>query len=892
MLTSRLLPAALAFTAAMTLSACGGIAGTTPSADPGSPAILGPRIADDSGNLTGALGAWTLDIDPTDLSATMQPIHQAQATSFGQGDTYALSIRPFFGPRDLRISGVSLDPDGKLRVTVSVTHPFDMPADTARPATASKRLDLFVFETDIVLVADGTDSFFGGEAVLRHGFLANADGYRATGPLFDPAEFEVLTANTFPYVMVGDVDLGDPSGNYDPANHGWQGANLTAPTGYGVFPQGASIERDLLLDLGSGTTVGLGLVVVAKYQDPRNGTTVSEKRANRLPDPTDPTALRYHLPHGAGDLERISVNIAGALPDNDPNELTGVTGTILDWDGGAAAIDPATWPNDADLGQLPEASAPQNAQADVPDLQASGPFSLSLNTTAGDVETDISGTLRNADAFPVTGADVEVKGLLRVEDSQDDDDASPTGVVQQVLSEASTAPLPNPETTLLPTVRYQAFTVTVTDVAPSGGTFTFQTQEVPINADPAQSFRDTRTYTYEYKRIQSGDPQGDLYYFYRWNATPYNWYVSRSTNGGDSWGTPSQIPTPFLSGLTTSNTFTLGMSVLPGAVTSHPMIVGTSGATASTQTLAMLRGSDSGVDATTWSTTTGATMGPVTDYRGAVLTGDLTDPTGNRAYLLARDTNSGSPNHNRLVLFRTTDAQAATPTWTQIATPDPNGGGGLNGETNSSMVIDLAGNLHICYIAGPIGTNDVRYVKVSTPATTPTVGPETNISNSGTDNVGEAQIFVDTANRALVVYERWLSNDSSQGRIYAARGDAAGTSFGAPVLIDNSGADCQMPDIIVEASGGGRVIVAYMRRGVSADEIYLAARSADLLTEVVAPTRAHTDVPAADLRYPHLNIDVVRGRTIVCYERSGFGGPLSSSASDYELRSRWFTITP
>lgn len=883
---------ALAFAAGSLV--LGGCSGTAPANAPAfapealSP-VLGPAIADATGIAHGALGAWTLQLDPGALTAMLEPLREMTATSFGQGDNYLLSVRPFFLPGDVRVSGIQVLPGGELKLTVQIRHPFATPADTNRPATASKRLDLHIFETHLLLVADGTDTFFGGEVTLNHGLLTNADGYRNPGPLFDVSGFDVTSANTFPYVMVGDYDSGDPGGNYNEANQGWQGAALLNPTGYGVFPQGAQRERDLILDLPPSGPVSLGLVVLAKYQDPRGGTGVQQKRANRLPDPGDPTALRYLLPHGAGDLERITVDVAGSLPDNDPDAVVGISGEILDWDAGVDVINPAFFPDNGDLSKIPENSQPTNAEADVPLINSGGTFALSVTPTFGSEIVPFSGVLQNVDQYPVTGDPVRVPGLLRVYDRQDEDDASPTGVVQQVLNEASTVPLPNPETTLVRSVRYQAFWVEVEDAStPPTGTFTFQTQEIPINADPAHAFRDIRTYTFEYKRIQAADPQGDIYYFYRWNASPNSWFVSRSTNGGDSWGAPSQIPTPFLGGLTTGNSNSLGMSVLPVlSGTSHPVIIGSSGASPN-NALAMLRGADAAASATTWSDTTGAILGTA-NWSGACITGDLTDPTGNRAYAMGRNVLSGHPDHNRLVVYRTTNAQSATPTWTDIARPDANGGGGLNGEDNAVMAIDLAGNLHFIYRTG--GTsNEVRYVKVTNPAGSPVVGPEVTVSASGTDNVGEMQLFVDASNRPLVVWEQWLGNNSNNGRIFIARGDATGTSFGTPVEPDPTSADQGWPDVIVDP-GSGHVVVAYMRRGVSADEIWLAALAPDLSAVTVPPTRAHTDVPAADIRYPHLIIDVVRMRTIVCYERSGFGGPVSPPDNQYEIRSRWFTVT-
>ncbi|HYE76477.1 MAG TPA: hypothetical protein VEI97_00695, partial [bacterium] len=265
-----------AITAALVLAGCSSSTPTDPTPDTRG-AVLGPQVGDPSGMVQSALGAWTLQVDPTSATAILELVRTGAATLYGQGQNYLLSVRPFFNPGDVSVRRVSVDPDGRLRVSVRVQHPFDVPADPTRPATATKRLDLHIAEAHLLLVADGSDTFFSGTpdgpVVVNHGLLSNAEGYRDPGPLFDPVAMGVASATAFPYRMLGDFDPVDPDGNYNPTGGGWQGAALLAPTGYGVFPMGADKTVDLVLNLQTGDTLDLGLVVLAKYQDPRGGTT-------------------------------------------------------------------------------------------------------------------------------------------------------------------------------------------------------------------------------------------------------------------------------------------------------------------------------------------------------------------------------------------------------------------------------------------------------------------------------------------------------------------------------------------------------------------------------------------------------------------------------------------
>ncbi|HYE77214.1 MAG TPA: hypothetical protein VEI97_04435, partial [bacterium] len=555
-------------------------------------------------------------------------------------------------------------------------------------------------------------------------------------------------------------------------------------------------------------------------------------------------------------------------------------------DHAATVIAPTAWPDSSDLSKIPEDSSPDAAEASVPALDSDGVFAGTLVPSGPTAVTvDVSVALDNRDAFDVPSGTAVVPGLLRVTDAQDNDDTAADGVINQVLSEESTIPLPGMHP-LVPTVRYQAFAVTVEDAtACTPTTFAFQTQEVAVNADPAQNFRTVSWDSFDLKKIAAADQTGDVYLFYRWSSSPNTWFVSRTANGGDSWGVPAAIPSSLLGGTyTTGTTLTMGASVLlTGPTSGQPIVIANANLTAPNPVF-FLKGVDGAGGTTTWSGNDGSTITPSGTYRVATITGDPTDLTGQRAYALVRQTGAGV---NQLHLFRTINAQAMVPTWTNLGPVDDNGGSGS--EDEPVMVIDLSGNLHVVYRHAPIiGTNDVWYRKISTPGTTPSLGPVVMVSNSGTENVNNLQLFADATGRALVVWEQWDNNDSSFGDIFIARGDAAGTSFTTPLQVDPAGTDQSYPDVIVDTTG--RVVVAWNDGTLTARSVFLAAYSADLSCQLVPPTRAHTDVPSSTVDFPRLALDIVRNRLLVIYRRNGFGGPLPSPDSGYQLRSRWFTI--
>ncbi|HYE79491.1 MAG TPA: hypothetical protein VEI97_16010, partial [bacterium] len=321
----------------------------------------GPGLAD------GVLGIARVTVDPAALTAALEPVRTSQA----QGDLYHLSIRPFQGPGDVEVTRVRKDA-GNVVVTVKFKHPFDAPADLNPPATATKRIDLHIFDVTALVVADGTDTFFtGSDQVLTNGdLLVNADAYRMPGGTFSPLALGVA-ANTFPYKLVArNIDTVNPAGNYVATAHGWQGPTLLDPFGYDVFPQGAEVEVDFELALGLSPTT-FNLVTLAKYMDPR---ATPQPKLKRLPVPGDPTSLRYILPEAAGDIQKIDVAVQGNLVSGSSSNIATLDVTVLDWDHSSTVAVP--FPNDADLSQLSEPSAIGNVTADIPQVRSSGPLGL------------------------------------------------------------------------------------------------------------------------------------------------------------------------------------------------------------------------------------------------------------------------------------------------------------------------------------------------------------------------------------------------------------------------------------------------------------------------------------------------------------------------------------
>ncbi|HYE76367.1 MAG TPA: hypothetical protein VEI97_00140, partial [bacterium] len=313
----------------------------------------GELTAPRAGFATGTLGTFRLEVDPDLTGRIVFP-----RTGQTQGDRYLLGIDQFFGPGKINVESITRGPDGTVDVTIAFTHPFPRPADLIGPPTATKRLDLHVFNVWAGILVQGTENYFSGTVTTNTRALRNPDTYRETGQLVNlPAG---VTADAFPGKWVADQSAAntDPAqDNYDPADNGWVGAELQDPRGYGVFPQGATVPVTFQFDPeGNGGSISVDMAILADYQDPR---ATPAPKNNRLPDPLDPTKLRYILPFGAGDLQSIQTSITGDLPATGGTET--VTVDIVDLDADAPVAS-GTWPNDANLNEMPFASDIQSVE--------------------------------------------------------------------------------------------------------------------------------------------------------------------------------------------------------------------------------------------------------------------------------------------------------------------------------------------------------------------------------------------------------------------------------------------------------------------------------------------------------------------------------------------------
>ena len=316
------------------------------------PGMSGQISATNDGRATGNMGVFRVEIDEN-LNAEVIMPRSAQA----QGDRFLLGVDQFFQPSDILAKSIRLTPQNALELTIGFSHPFDRPADLIGPPTALKRLDLHIFNVWAGILAEGNEQFFGGAVTTNTSALLNPDSFREVGGLVTGDDG--LAANVFPGKWVADQSGAntDPAlDNYDETDNGWEASELQDPQGFGVFPQGASVDITFVLDPGTnGGPIATNFVVLADYMDPRGGDTPPEKRANRLPDPIDPTLLRYFLPWAAGDLQAIDAT-AQQLGE-EAASVANVTLRITDLDADApTTATPGDWPNNANLNEMPFSS--------------------------------------------------------------------------------------------------------------------------------------------------------------------------------------------------------------------------------------------------------------------------------------------------------------------------------------------------------------------------------------------------------------------------------------------------------------------------------------------------------------------------------------------------------
>jgi len=409
--------------AALSLLSCSRSGGGNPAATAIAPTeftipageVLTSTVADPAtGSSQEALGVYWLERDASDPGIARLSMGR-QATALG--DVYELSIRPFMTAENLQLISTTHPTPDVTEYRIQFRHPVAMPTDLERPATATKRADLFLFDVQAVVVASGGDQFFDGAVQVNTGLLHNADGYRHLAPLVDLTSLGITDGtNTFPYKLLFSDDPYSALGNYMPTNGGWSGSSLRSAIGYDVVPQGASVETSLRIPDDFAGPVGV--VVAAKYMDPRGGVTVDEKRANRLPDPGNFSAFAYALPEACGDLQIISVIENEGLPVNTPGTEGLVKLRVLDWDNAAKVA--VIFPNIANLGQIRRQSAPGLVSASIPALDADDLFYGTVSQPTGNQQRSRNVTIKvvNQDLEPASEA-YDVPGFIQILDTQD-----------------------------------------------------------------------------------------------------------------------------------------------------------------------------------------------------------------------------------------------------------------------------------------------------------------------------------------------------------------------------------------------------------------------------------------------------------------------------------------
>jgi len=345
------------------VGACSGLIGcAAPGGQPVEASLdagLDPSLAiavESPGTVSSVAGHWTIEIDPIAQRGRIVD-HSRQGMAIG--DVYNLNVLPYGVAVDTSSLELIFD-YGYLNLRYSVRHSFPAPVNPQNPASASNRADLGIagrivyvqqapagrtLTSDPASALNKDDYEFvfpvaGETAVLNPKAIPSALAMPAYEDVcfFDPADLvpgiKQNGTTAFPSTpLVSDNDpplyerratssgafiavLGQ-TGNYASSDH-WSSTTLVAGGlaaeigwgGYGVLHQGQYIPKELNLNPGT-EPLTLDAYVIAKYSDPRGGTTSVQKRANRLPS-NDPTKFAYKMPHGAVDL--AGVILAGADP--------------------------------------------------------------------------------------------------------------------------------------------------------------------------------------------------------------------------------------------------------------------------------------------------------------------------------------------------------------------------------------------------------------------------------------------------------------------------------------------------------------------------------------------------------------------------------------------------
>lgn len=438
------LPAAAAL---LLLAGCsgGGSGPLTPgglalSPSPGSLSSGYAVSSTDLGLAEGIPGGWTFELTTEPLQVTITPWRTAETI---QGKLFDLDIGNFFTGDTLKISGVRFDPDGNVIIDYVIAHPFKAP-NFAQPISAQNRADLgftgrLLFLTDVPAGQVAQRRFFGNTVTANTDAVLNPNHYVRPGNLLNTS-LAGFNANAFPVRLVVDEarnsgqgnrigisNGGNPLGNYNAAQGGWQrtniGASNTGWTGYDFLHQGQRAANSVIFskDAVAAGQATFDVALLIKYTDPR-GVPFPQNPQVRMPqDPFNNAVFAYRMPNGAIDVSDIkfqgladkvlSVGVASG-------STAPLTIQVRDYDARATATTEAILANDPDIAKvnIGTSGAPTVALS-APALSGTD-FTFTAGGQSGRPGDEIAyaGTITNS-LGTAPGASRQV-GLVRVTDPE------------------------------------------------------------------------------------------------------------------------------------------------------------------------------------------------------------------------------------------------------------------------------------------------------------------------------------------------------------------------------------------------------------------------------------------------------------------------------------------
>ncbi|MEO7995153.1 MAG: hypothetical protein ABI743_12205 [bacterium] len=418
---------------------------------------------DPSGLMAANAGEFQINVNLKTGKSTITPIVARNGNAIG--DLYFLKVNQF----GLEISEVTVANYDVVNNTVDlgyqVAHSFAAPANPAGPATAANRADLgvsgrvcFLQDAPSGRVADNTSALNTGDyeftfgtatEVMNAKAILNADGYYDPAGMLSTTPANGTTAYPFKTLVndgVADSRThttdntalargADSTGNYATTTNWSASSAVTAShigyTGYGVLHQGTKAKNSITVNVAPGAEeVTLTTAIIANYTDPRGGANAAEKRANRLPT-NDPTKYAYRMPHGAVDMEQITVG-------NATGTLGAAAASTQAWDVSIVDQDASTTVG-AGLGEIPNASGVASIEAASAELGAQPVFAASTGTGPWEDPLVYAGYLVTNTAGTAGGIDTGAYLCVKVVDEQD---AAAAGFDQGFTLNNASPPVP------------------------------------------------------------------------------------------------------------------------------------------------------------------------------------------------------------------------------------------------------------------------------------------------------------------------------------------------------------------------------------------------------------------------------------------------------------------